>query len=85
MKIPAFTRGEKQLDPIDLENTRGLASVRIHVEGVIGQVRRKYTILRSTIPITLLESDCEPITALDKIVHVCCALTNVSGSVVPFD
>ena len=49
MKIPAFTRAEKQLDPVDLENTRGLAAVRIHVERVIGRVRQKYKILTGSI------------------------------------
>lgn len=34
--IPAFTKGKSQLDPVDVEKTRGIASVRIHVERVIG-------------------------------------------------
>jgi len=36
LAIPAFTKGKSQLDPIDVENTRGIANVRIHVERVIG-------------------------------------------------
>ena len=36
LSIPAFTKGKDQLDPIDLEKTRGIANVRIHVEHVIG-------------------------------------------------
>ena len=32
VKIPAFTRGKKQLPPFEVENTRRIASVRIHVE-----------------------------------------------------
>lgn len=86
LKIPAFTRGQKQLDPLDIENTRGLAAVRINVERVIGTVRQKFTILQSTLPTQL--QDVEPgydVTNLDKIVQVCCALTNVSESVVPFE
>ena len=42
--IPAFTKGKSQLDPVDVKKTRGIASVRIHVERVIGLLRRKYTI-----------------------------------------
>lgn len=84
LKIPAFTRGKKQLDPIDLENTRGLAAVRIHIERIIGVLRQKYTILQSTVPITLTDVDEENTMHLDKIVSVCCALTNVGESVVPF-
>ena len=39
--IPAFTKGKLQLHPVDVERTRGIASVRIHVERVIGLLRRK--------------------------------------------
>ena len=48
--IPAFTKGKSQFEPVDVEKTRGIASVRIHVERVIGLLRRKYTILESTLP-----------------------------------
>ena len=36
--IPAFTKAKSQLDPVDVEKTRGIANVRIHVERVIGFV-----------------------------------------------
>ncbi|KAI8484509.1 hypothetical protein Bbelb_377800 [Branchiostoma belcheri] len=48
--IPAFTKGKAQLDPIYVERSRGIASVRIHMERVIGLLRRKYTFLEGTIP-----------------------------------
>ena len=41
LAIPAFTKGKDQLDPILVEKTRGIANVRIHVERVIGLLRRK--------------------------------------------
>ena len=85
LKIPAFTRGKKQLDPVDVETTRALAAQRIHVERVIGLTRQKYTMLQSTVPITYLQSDQFNLTTLDKIVRVSCALTNLSDSVVPFE
>ena len=47
--IPAFTKGKSQLDPVDVEKTRGIANVRIHVERVIGLFRRKYIILEGTL------------------------------------
>ena len=56
--IPAFTKGKYQLDPIDVEKTRGIAHVRIHVERVIGLLRRNYNILGNTLPVDLLT--CNP-------------------------
>ena len=47
--IPAFTKGKSQLDPVDVEKNGGTANVRIHVERVIGLLRRKYTIPREDI------------------------------------
>ena len=42
LHIPAFTRGKDQLSAAEVEETRSLANVRIHVERVIGAVRQKY-------------------------------------------
>ncbi|KAM9364991.1 putative ATP-dependent RNA helicase DDX43 [Pholidichthys leucotaenia] len=43
IEIPAFTKGKKQLDSKEIESTRNLASVRIHVEWVIGIVKNRYS------------------------------------------
>ncbi|CAN7976387.1 unnamed protein product [Ixodes persulcatus] len=86
LEIPAFTRGRAQLPPAVVESTRKLANVRIHVERVIGLVRNKYTILKSTIPVdSLVARGIENATTLAKIVAVCCAFNNLCDSVVPFD
>ena len=86
VEIPAFTRGKKQLRAVELEDTRKLAAVRIHVERVIGVARQKYTMLQGPVPITLLMTDNEAeFTPLDKIVRVACALTDLAPSVVPLD
>lgn len=84
LKVPAFTKGKKQLNPVEIEDTRRLASVRIHVERVIGVVRQKYTILQGTVPISTLECYNGKM-HLDKIVSVCCALCNVCPSIVSSD
>ena len=55
--MPAFTKGRSQLSALDVESTRGLAAVRIHVERVIGMTRQKYTMLGTTIPNTLCVAD----------------------------
>ena len=84
--IPAFTRGKPQLSVMEVQETRQIANVRIHVERVIGLVRQKYPILRSTIPIYYLTRKAnEDVPLFDRIVRVCCALSNVCDSVVPFD
>ena len=58
LQIPSFTKGKPQLSPLDIETTRSLANVRIHVERVIGTVHQKYTILgHSVIPIHYVMSD----------------------------
>ena len=83
--IPAFKKNKKQLDPITVEQTRKIANVRIHVERVIGNVRKKYSLLSSTVPVDFVTSDSNEETTLDKIVCVSCALVNLCDSVVPFD
>ena len=87
LAIPAFTKGKDQLDPIDVEKTRGIANVRIHVERVIGLLRQKYTILQSTLPLDYLTSSSKggncPL--IDRMIRICAALTNLCPSVVPFE
>ena len=39
LEIPTFTKNQKQLDPIIIEQTSNIANVGIHVERVIGNVR----------------------------------------------
>jgi len=90
LTIPAFTKRKSQLDPVDVERTRGIANVRIHVERVIGLLRRKYAILQSTLPTDYLT--CNPngppetqVPTIDRIIRVCSALVNFCPPIVPFD
>lgn len=87
--IPAFTRGKAQLDPVDVEETRGIANVRIHVERVIGLLKRKYTILEGTLPTDFLicnhENSDRRIPLVDHMIRVCAALVNFCPPIVPFD
>ena len=84
IKIPAFTKGKKQLSGIEVEQTRRIANVRIHVERVIGNIRKRYSILGATQPIDFVTVRNGDVTTLDKIVTVCCVLVNICDSVVPF-
>ena len=79
--VPAFTKGKSQLDPVDVEQTRGIANVRIHNERVIGFLRRKFTILEGTLPTDFLISNHEN---SDR--HkVCAAFVNFCPPIAPFD
>ena len=86
LHIPAFTKGKTQLTAVEVEETRSIANVWIHVERVIGCVRQKYPILQSTIPITFCSTrKGEDTPSIDHIVRICCALTSMCNSVVPFE
>ena len=86
VKIPAFTKGKRQLSALDVEQTRRIASVRIHVERVIGNVRNKYKILQDILPLDyLIKRDANDYTTIDKISTVACALTNLCDSVIPYE
>ena len=84
---PSYTGIYSRLPAKEVEETRKIANVRIHVERIIGLVRRKYSILQGILPIQLVTArrgdDLAPI---DKVIAIiCCALTNLSESIVPFD
>ena len=56
VKLPAATCtcGKKQLSKIDVNTSRQLARVWIHIKRGIGVVRQKYTILQSTLPVNFI-------------------------------
>jgi len=70
LKIPAFTRILPQLHPCSIEETRKIASVRIHVERIIGLTRSKYKILNVPVQITTLKHQDDNSCLLDLIVTV---------------
>lgn len=84
VKTPPFTKGKKQLEKVDVDWSRELSLVRIHVERVIGVLKQKYTILQ-VLPISLIMDNNDTQATVDKIVKVCCALVNLCPSVVPQD
>ena len=85
--IPHFTRGKKQLSPKEVETTRQIASIRIHIERVIGILKNRYKILQGPLPIRVIKSVLdetrnEPVSAIDKILTVCAILVNLGESIV---
>ena len=90
LAIPAFTKGKDQLYLVDIEKTRGIANVHIHVESVIGLLRRKCSLLSGILPIDFLMSSPngskEQATPLiDRIINVSAALVNFCPLIVPLD
>ena len=77
VKIAAFTRGKAQLSKYEVDTTRELARIHLHVERVIGLLKHKHKMLKSTLPVNLImcnpEEDCS---FIDKITTVCAALCN---------
>ena len=83
LEIPAFTKGKKQLSAREVEKSRQIAHVRIHVERVIGQMKQKFTILQGTLPISLIKRPADTdVATIDKIVIITAALVNLCNSVV---
>ena len=77
--IPAFTRGKTQLSQQDVERSKELSKVRVHVERIIGMLKSKYTILQGTLPIDVIKhNEDTEVANIDKILVVCSALTNIS-------
>ncbi|XP_057299815.1 uncharacterized protein LOC130630355 [Hydractinia symbiolongicarpus] len=68
-------------------SSRKIASVRIHIERVIGLMRNRYLILKGTLPLRIIknikdEAHSSTLANCDKIVTVCAALTNLGESIV---
>ncbi|XP_056003427.1 uncharacterized protein LOC130049609 [Ostrea edulis] len=84
---PAFTKRKKQLFAREVEISRKVSSVRIHIERVIGCMKNRFSILKGTLPIRCIQSlKNEKLDATyascDKILTVCAALTNLEPSIV---
>ena len=74
LNIPPF-KGAGHLQKEDVIATQRIASVRIHVERVIGQVKQRYHLLQGVIPLSMVGS-------INQIWTVCCLLTNYRGKVI---
>jgi len=70
---------------IEVETTRKIASVRVHVERVIGNLKNKYTFLQGPLPLDYLIVKDSDQTTIDKVAVVASALTNICNSIIPFE
>ena len=75
LNIPPFMEGRDQLPAEEVQKGRQIASLRIHVERVIGRIKN-FSILTSTLPLSMARLS-------NQIVCVCAWLTNFHPAVVP--
>ncbi|XP_034235759.1 uncharacterized protein LOC117642061 [Thrips palmi] len=81
---PAFLYGRLQLTGEEVDSTRKIAHVRIHVERVIGLVRRKYLILSQILPTDSLKiKEGQSMAPVDQYAIICSALCNLCPPIVP--
>ena len=73
-KISHITKGKSQISGKEVDNSRKILNFIIHVERVIGRIR-KFPILQSTIPILQVH-------LLDNVMSMIAALVNINDSVV---
>lgn len=85
LSTPEFLCNEMQLAPQDVEKTKKIASVRFHVERIIGFIKNKFHILKGPIPNDLLiyKHNGKPI--LDCVVRTACILTNLCDAIDPVE
>ena len=72
--IPVSTRGKKQMTAKDIDISRQIAHVRIHVNRVIGRLK-KFKILNTTIPIVQVD-------LTDNIMVTTAGIINLNASVI---
>jgi len=77
LAIPLFTKGKPQLSQWEVEFSRQLSNVCIHVERAIGRMKC-YKILQANLLISPIKRDHDTdFATIDKIVFVCAALCNL--------
>ena len=82
LAVPPYTKGKSQLSQREVELSRALSHVRIHVERAIGRIKY-YKILHSILPISLIKRPHETeICTIDKILISCAALSNLQPPLV---
>lgn len=87
LKMPSFVRNGGQLHPTEIEQSRDIARIRIHVERVIGVLREKFNICSDTAQMSAVakQNDLYDNDLYDKIIYVCSCLVNLCPSVVSND
>jgi hypothetical protein len=81
LMVPAFTRGKKQLSKEEVEHSRMMSRVRIHIERVIGRLK-DFEIMKGPLPISLVKkANNASVPSGDKLVGVVAAIINMNGAI----
>ena len=80
---PHFKTRKQQLTRQQTEFSRRVAHERIHVERVIGNLKKKFTILRGLVKVKDFACDVNNNAFIGKVFLVCCCLHNAFPSIVP--
>lgn len=83
LTTPAFKLAA-QLTHEEIEVSRRVSNVRIHIELEIGSLRMRFGIMCGPIVMSNLNNFAENVCLYDKIVTVCCIISNLNPSAVPF-
>ena len=75
LNIPPFMDGGRQFSCEEIQRGRSIASLRIHVERVIGRIKN-YSIIKGTLPISMVR-------LANSIVSVCAWLVNFQPALIP--
>lgn len=78
---PAFKRSA-QLSHKEVEESREVSNVRIHVERAIGTFKNMFGILGSRMKPYTMSVDDDGVAFIEKVVTVCCALYNLAPPIV---
>ena len=73
-KIPCFTKGKSQLSQCEVDTSRQLPNVRIHVERVIGRLK-KFRYLQTTVPI-------QQVDLLDNVMIIIFGCVNLNQKII---
>ena len=77
LMIPPFTKGKPQLSQREIELSRDLSRIKIHVKRAISRLKN-YKLLQTTLPINLFKRPHKTdLITIDKIIITCSALTNL--------
>ena len=74
LKIPCFTKGKSQLSQCEVDTSRQLSNVCIHVEKVIGRLK-KFRYLETTVPI-------QQVDLLDNVMIIISGYLNLNQKIV---